>query len=66
MPSGSTAASGDEKRWMFIETPYHDWTSHGADEYRYAAVIEDRMTNAQPIPPPTTGLVKPFYPGLGL
>lgn len=35
----------DEARGMFIEKPYHDWTSHGADEYRYASVVEAQMTN---------------------
>lgn len=35
----------DEKRGMFIETPYHDWTSHKADVHRYAALVEDKMTN---------------------
>lgn len=53
----------DDARGMFLEKPYHDWTSHGADEYRYAAVAEDQMTNALPMPPPTLGLVKPF-PGM--
>ena len=48
---------------MFLEKPYHDWTSHGADEYRYAAIVEDQMMNAMPMPAPTVGLVKPF-PGL--
>jgi hypothetical protein len=31
---------------MFQAKPYHDWTSHGADEYRYAAVVEVQMGNA--------------------
>lgn len=35
----------DEKRGMFIEKPYHDWTSHPADVHRYASVAEKRMTN---------------------
>lgn len=35
----------DEKRGMFLEEPFHDFTSHAADEFRYAAVIEDQMTN---------------------
>jgi phage terminase large subunit len=38
----------DEKKGMFIEKPNHDWTSHAADEYRYAAVIEDLMANDLP------------------
>lgn len=35
----------DEGRGMFVEKPYHDWTSHAADEFRYAAVVEDHMSN---------------------
>lgn len=35
----------DEKRGMFIEKPYHDWTSHPADVHRYASVAENRMSN---------------------
>lgn len=57
----------DEKRGMFLEKPYHDWTSHAADEYRMAAVIEDEMTNVEPPPAQAyTGAVKPFYPELGV
>lgn len=35
----------DDTRGMFMEHPYHDWTSHGADEFRYAAEAEDQMRN---------------------
>jgi phage terminase large subunit len=35
----------DEHKGMFIEKPYHDWTSHKADIHRYAALVEDQMTN---------------------
>jgi hypothetical protein len=35
----------DQKRGMFLEKPYHDFTSHAADVHRGAAVIEDLMTN---------------------
>jgi hypothetical protein len=31
----------DENRGMFLEKPYHDFTSHPADEWRYAVVAED-------------------------
>lgn len=45
----------DEKRGVFRDIPYHDWTSHDADMYRYAAVAEELMTNDRPktlvIPP---------------
>jgi phage terminase large subunit len=35
----------DDNRGMFLEKPYHDFTSHAADEFRGAAVIEDLMDN---------------------
>lgn len=38
----------DDKKGMFLDEPEHDWTSHFADEYCYAAVIEDRMDNDEP------------------
>lgn len=57
----------DNRRGMFQEKLYHDWTSHGTDDYRYGAVVEDQMTNSPPRPmQATTGLVPPYYPGLGL
>lgn len=38
----------DERKGMFRDIPLHDWTSHPADMYRYAAVVEDKMTNEKP------------------
>jgi hypothetical protein len=35
----------DENKGMFKEKPLHDFTSRAADVHRYAAVIEDHMTN---------------------
>lgn len=35
----------DEKRGAYKEIPYHNWASHGADEFRYASVVADKMTN---------------------
>ena len=35
----------DEKRNMFREIPYHNWTSHAADVHRYAALVEGKMDN---------------------
>jgi len=35
----------DEKRGMFKDDPYHDWASHFADEFCYAAISEPLMTN---------------------
>jgi len=42
----------NDNRGMFKEKPLHDFTSHAADVHRYAAVIEDQMTNEddQPLP----------------
>lgn len=34
----------DEDRKIFKNTPLHDWTSHGADMFRYAAIVVDEMT----------------------
>ncbi len=33
----------DEKKGMFTKRPVHDFTSHGADEWRYAAICEEYM-----------------------
>lgn len=42
----------DEEKKIFKDKPLHDWTSHGADEHRYAALVEDKMDN---------GLKQPTY-----
>lgn len=39
-----------EKLGMFRDVPLHDWTSHPADMYRYAALVEEQMTNEKPKP----------------
>lgn len=44
----------DEKRGMNTRAPAHDFTSHSADMLRYAAIIEDEMTNDEPVAPPQT------------
>lgn len=51
----------DDKRGMFRDLPLHDWTSHPADMYRYAAIVEDQMTNEKPKaqPPVTPQVVGP-------
>ena len=36
----------DDKRGMFKEVPYHNWTSHAADVHRYAALAEEKMNDA--------------------
>lgn len=41
----------DDRRGMFRDQPLHDWASHPADMYRYAAVIEDQMLNEGRKPP---------------
>jgi len=35
----------DESKKMFLETPYHDFSSHSADVHRYAALVENLMNN---------------------
>lgn len=35
----------DEAKGMFRDKPLHDWTSHGADAFRYAAVGYRQLTN---------------------
>ena len=37
----------DENRGMFLEEPYHDFTSHAADVHRMAAIVEPEMTNEE-------------------
>ncbi|MBU0613559.1 hypothetical protein KKB10_06155 [Patescibacteria group bacterium] len=35
----------DNRRNMYKEVPYHNWTSHAADVHRYAAIVEDKMND---------------------
>ena len=35
--------SWDEKRQTFMQRPYHDWASHGADAFRYYAVASRNL-----------------------
>lgn len=35
----------DDRKGCFIEKPVHDWTSHPGDVHRYAALVENLMTN---------------------
>jgi len=37
----------NEKLKTFKDTPLHDWTSHFADEHRYAAIVSDLMNNVK-------------------
>lgn len=50
----------DEKKGMFRDVPLHDWTSHPADMFRYAAVVEEQMID--PRKPVTSGLRAPVAP----
>lgn len=38
----------DEDKKIFKDRPNHDWTSHAADEHRYAAIVEGQMVNVAP------------------
>lgn len=35
----------DEEHKIFKDTPLHDWTSHYADEHRYAALVYNQFSN---------------------
>jgi hypothetical protein len=35
----------DEKRKIFYERPYHDWSSHGSDAFRYLAIGLDETSS---------------------
>lgn len=45
----------DEKRGMYKDEPLHNWASHGADEWRYAAIAEKKMLNNNQV------LNRPFH-----
>jgi phage terminase large subunit len=47
----------DEEKKIFKDTPLHDWTSHGADEYRYASIIINKMVE-------TSSKAKQFIPNM--
>ena len=40
----------DEKRKIYKNTPEHDWSSHGADSFRYLAVIYNKLTTTMKNP----------------
>jgi phage terminase large subunit len=39
----------DEKRKMYMDVPYHDWASHGADAFRTGAVAVDFQMSGRPV-----------------
>jgi len=48
----------DEKRKTFLDRPYHDWASHGADSFRYWSLAGVRnASKPQPIIYPNYGFV---------
>ena len=46
-----------DNQGQFGDRPVHDWSSHPADMWRYAAVIEEQMLAARPAP--RRGIPKP-------
>jgi phage terminase large subunit len=57
----------DEKRNDFVTSPYKDWTSHGADVHRYAALVVDQFDNELESQPEFVSDFKPiskFEPSL--
>lgn len=59
----------DEKNKVFRSTPKHDWSSHGADAFRYLAIgYKDRVEPIKPNLPPGTspwGGVPRYIEGIG-
>jgi hypothetical protein len=48
----------DDTRKVFLEQPYHDWTSHPADSFRYLALsVEEPRTAYKPAKPRKMGWV---------
>lgn len=42
----------DDDRKVFKDTPYHDWTSHAADAFRYLSLVwEEARVKEEPPPP---------------
>lgn len=56
----------DEKRGMFRDLPLHDWASHPADMYRYAAVVEDQMAAEEVHTPSWGGFPQDLHWSAGL
>lgn len=50
----------DDKRGMYMDEPYHNWASHFADEWRYAAISYDLMNEYRT---PNVQIHKPTYSG---
>lgn len=50
-------ADFDEKKNVFTNRPRHDWTSHGADAFRYLALGMRAETKSAPIKYPSMGIV---------
>lgn len=40
----------DERRGMWKDTPFHNWSSHFGDVLRYTALVEDKMTTVEARP----------------
>jgi hypothetical protein len=55
----------DEHKGMFRDVPRHDWASHPADMYRYAAVIEEQMVTERKVEPQPVVHVPAFHGGIG-
>lgn len=39
----------DEQKLDWQNDPFKDWSAHYSDMYRYAALVEDQMTNEEPV-----------------
>lgn len=47
----------DEKRKVWLSHPYHDWSSHAADAFRYFAVGHKPPTERKPLKYPNLGVI---------
>ena len=51
-----------QSKGIFGDKPEHDWSSHPADMWRYAAVVEDQMV-AEPVRPRADKKPRPLFTG---
>lgn len=42
----------DDKRRDYVDNPFHDWSSHGADAFRYLAVAQTQEVDTRRLRPP--------------
>ena len=48
----------DDSRKIYLQTPEHDWSSHGADAFRYMSLVWKHPKNKERVPTVFEGLIK--------